>query len=196
MPRARVSVRPPTVDDLALVLEMWDELRSRGGRGAPLAPPASEERTRALITDAEAGRGDVRLLIAEYDGTAAGLCCLVRGELCPFVDTPLARIEYLHVRPAFLRRGVAHVLLEAAAQFADGVGADHVSVHVFPQLREANRFYAKIGFTPLVVRRIVSTATLRRRLAPGTEAVAPSTRAGLMARRRSTLRARRASSPA
>ena len=37
---------------------------------------------------------------------------------------------------------------------------------VLPQLRETNRFYARLGFSPVVIRRSVPVSVLRRRLAP------------------------------
>jgi hypothetical protein len=76
----------------------------------------------------------------------------------------------------------------AAAAYADELGSEHVAVNVLPHVREDNRFYAKIGFTPLVVRRVASVATLRRSL--GLEATVRSSRAGLLARRRSAVRTR------
>jgi GNAT superfamily N-acetyltransferase len=178
-------------------MQMWEELRTRGGRSGALAPVASEQRVSQLIArqgpDAATG---YQMLIAEYDGEPAGMAALVGGPLGLFVETPVARIDYLHVRPAFVRRGVGHALVEAAAAYADSVGADHVSVTVFPQHREANRFYAKIGFAPMVVRRVVPVATLRRRLGAAHDSSSPARRAGLLARRRSVVRARRASTPA
>ena len=83
----------------------------------------------------------------------------------PFVEAPVVQIDYLHVRPAFHRRGVGRALVAAAAAFCDEIGAEHVVVNVFPQVREANRFYAKLGFSPLVVRRVAPvSSTLRRTL--------------------------------
>ena len=76
----------------------------------------------------------------------------------------------------------------AATAYAEEIGSEHVAVNVLPQVREANRFYAKIGFTPLVVRRVASVATLRRSL--GLEPADHGRRAGMLARRRSALRAR------
>jgi hypothetical protein len=40
-----------------------------------------------------------------------------------------------------------------------------VSVGVFPAARESNRFFARLGFSPLVMRRAIATASLKKRLA-------------------------------
>jgi hypothetical protein len=63
-------------------------------------------------------------------------------------------------------------LVAAAAAYADEIGADHVAVSVAPGLREPNRFYARLGFSPVVVRRVAPVAILRRRLSTGEHPVA------------------------
>src|SRR5881409_3230397 len=65
---------------------------------------------------------------------------------------------------AHRRRGVGHALVAAAADIADELGIEHVSVGVYPSLREASRFYARLGFAQVMVQRVVPTAMLRRRL--------------------------------
>jgi hypothetical protein len=52
----------------------------------------------------------------------------------------------------------------AAADIADELGLEHVSVGVYPSLREASRFYARLGFAQVMMQRVVPTAMLRRRL--------------------------------
>lgn len=190
MPRSQVVVRDLEEPDIPAVLAMWEELRQHSGRSAALAPPASEARLREMLSGVGIGPVDFRLVVAEIDDEVVGMACYIGRSLGPFVEAPVAQIDYLHVRPSFVRRGVGHALVESAAGYADALGAEHVSVNVFPQLREANRFYAKIGFTPMVVRRVVTVATLRHRLGMGLDAAPQSRRAGLLARRRSVLRGR------
>jgi hypothetical protein len=48
--------------------------------------------------------------------------------------------------------------------FADEVGAGDVVVNVPPNARDVNRFYARLGFAPLVVRRSAPVGHLRRKL--------------------------------
>jgi GNAT superfamily N-acetyltransferase len=182
-----VVVRDPQSDDTEAVLQMWDELRSGSGRGGPLAPPASEETLHRLLAEVAAD-DSYRAVVAEVDGAVVGMACYIARPMGPFVQATVVQIDYLHVRPAFHRRGVGRALVAAAAAYAEEAGAEHVVVNVFPQVREANRFYAKLGFSPMVVRRVASVATLRRRLG----GVAPDgldvgRRAGLLARRRTAL---------
>ena len=71
----------------------------------------------------------------------------------------------MHVRNDRRRRGVGRAIVESAAQFAHDVAADYVTVGVFPGSRETNRYFARLGFSPLVMRRAVPTTQLEKRLA-------------------------------
>ena len=187
MVRGHVVVRAPTSDDLPAVLTMWEALRQTSGRGGPMAPAASERRLKDRLVELQTDP-HYRVVVAEVDAVVVGMACFESRAMGPFVETPVVQIDYLYVQADFHRRGVGRALVAAAAAFADELGVEHVAVNVFPQIREANRFYARIGFTPLVVRRIATVGVLRRRL--GLDDGDHRQRAGLLARRRSALRAR------
>ena len=63
-----------------------------------------------------------------------------------------------------IRIGAGRALVAAAVGYADERGMDHVIVGVSTTGREANRFFARLGFAPLVVRRIAVVSALRRTL--------------------------------
>jgi len=75
------------------------------------------------------------------------------------------QVEYTVVAEGYRRRGVGRALMGAAACYAEDIGADQVTVSVSPMSREANRFYAQLGLTPLSVRRVAPASALRRRIA-------------------------------
>jgi GNAT superfamily N-acetyltransferase len=187
VPRGNVNVRQPSKRDLPALLEMWEELRQDSGRTGPLAPAPSES-TLLEIIGWGAGSADYRAVVGEIEGGVVGMAYFSVQPASALVDCETVQIDYLHVRSAFTRRGVGHALVAAAAAFADQVGAEHVSVGVFPHVREANRFYAKIGFSPLIVRRIAPVSALRHALSP--EQVSLAHRAGALARRRVVVRSR------
>ena len=113
---------------------------------------------------------------------------LTTSPLSGLIDAPSVSVDQLYVVPESRRSGVAHALLSRAAGFAETLGCEQVATCVPAQAREANRFFARLGFSSYVVRRVTPTSALRRRLA----GVEP--RAGLdqvLSRRRS-LRARAA----
>jgi GNAT superfamily N-acetyltransferase len=110
----------------------------------------------------------------------------------PIVDEPCMHVENLFVTPELRRRGIAKLLLGGAASVAERSGAEQVVISSPPSSRDAQRFLARLGFTPFVIRRMASTAALRRRLAGEPRRGALE---DLLSRRRS-LRARAGSTPA
>jgi ribosomal protein S18 acetylase RimI-like enzyme len=79
-------------------------------------------------------------------------------------DAEIVHMSHLVVSRANQHRGVGHALVAAATEFAVERHVDHVAVSVYPSLRDASRFYARLGFAPLAVRRIAPVSVLRRRL--------------------------------
>ena len=161
MARPTIVVRDACPDDLPAVLEMWRELREIGGRLERATPPASADgaldRLLAITVDP-----DSRALIATIGDEVAGMAVLTSEQYAPLFDQIAVHVHYLHVREGSRRRGVGKSLLAAAACFAEEVGAEHVLTSVLPQLRETNRFYARLGFSPVVIRRSVPVSVLRR----------------------------------
>jgi ribosomal protein S18 acetylase RimI-like enzyme len=185
MPRDQVVVRAPRDTDVPALLGMWDELRQASGRNGSLAPASTEKRLLDRLAAIQ-GMPGCRVLVAELETEAVGVAVLQASPMGPFHDEPMVHIDYLHVRPGRNNRGVGHALMSAAVAFAEECGAEHLSVNVLPQLREAQRFYARLGFSPLVLRRVASTTGLRRKLEP--QPVVSRQLARVLARRRSLLR--------
>jgi GNAT superfamily N-acetyltransferase len=165
----RPHVRPATVDDIPELVKLWDIFRAGNSRTretnpGPVDPAAKFQ---ALIDDANR-----RVAVAIVDDTIEGFAVMSVSTLGPLSDTRAVQLTHVVVENGRRRRGVGQALVAAAAAFAEEVGAEHVAVSVYPHLREANRFYARLGFSPLVVRRVATVASLRRRLASGEHPVA------------------------
>ncbi len=159
-----VGTRVATEHDVLAIGELWDELRRHGGRVGPFGPPASAVAIRERL-DALRADPSHRVIVAEIDGTVVGLAVLSRMPLTPISDADTVQISFMHVKDDRRRRGVGRAIVSAAAEFASDVGSDYVSVGVFPAARESNRFFARLGFSPLVMRRAIATTALKRRLA-------------------------------
>jgi GNAT superfamily N-acetyltransferase len=190
--RPIIVVRDASPDDLPAVLEMWAELREIGGRLERVTPTATIDgaldRLLAITRDP-----DERALIATIGDEVAGMAVLTCAQFAPLFDQNAVHVHYLHVRDGHRRRGVGKALLAAAASFAEEVGAEHVITSVLPQLRETNRFYARLGFSPVVTRRSVTVSVLRRCLmAQGV----PGATDNVLVRRRTLRRVRAAISRA
>ncbi len=164
MARPFVTVREATPDDLPDLLAMWRELRELGSRLDRSAGQASEEGVLARLAEAQANP-DVRVVVATIAGEVVGMAVLTHQPFAALFDARAAHVHYLHVRAGHRRRGAGRALVAAAVAFADEHGAEHVVTSVYSHLREANRFYARLGFGPMVVRRVAAVPALRRKLA-------------------------------
>ncbi len=188
MTRPAVVVRDAHEDDLPALLQMWSELRDLAGRMERLMPAADDEAMRKLLVDVDNDPYS-RALVAVVDDAVAGIVLLSDTPYAPLFDQRAVNAHYLHVREGFRRRGVGKALLAAAVAFAEETGAEHVMTSVLPQLRETQRFYARLGMSPVVVRRSAPVSMLRRRLsASGGTSVTDN----LLARRRTLRRVRAA----
>src|SRR3954449_9778165 len=163
--RPPVDVRqagPGDVDDL---LGLWVQARAEvQGAGGPLLGPVPET-LRPRLLEALCRRDDVHILLARWEGGPAGFALVRVGQLLPVLESDCVQLEHLFVTAALRRHGIAKALLGGVASLAERSGADQILSGAPPSAREVHRVLARLGFTPLVLRRVVATATLRRRLA-------------------------------
>ena len=148
-----MTVRSATLDDLAVLEELWRAFE------AEVPPPAHEEvdvatelaEIRAIV---ESGLG----WLAERDGVAVGMALARRR------GPRVGRITDLYVTPSARRGGVAEALTRAvAARFlADGV--DTVDLEVMASNTAARAAYARWGFRDEVLVLAAPVAALAERL--------------------------------
>ncbi len=117
------------------------------------------EVVRAALT-----RPEVIAFAAFVDGAPVGYAVLSDCSLNPFSESACISVDQLYVTKDARKRGVARALMSAIATFADRHGAEQVACSVPSAIRDANRFFARLGFTPLTIRRVTATAALQRRL--------------------------------
>jgi GNAT superfamily N-acetyltransferase len=115
----------------------------------------------------EATLGDpgCRIVVAECPDGVVGMAILTLSRVGQLLDATAVELHHVVVDERHRRRGVGRALVAAGVAWAEELGADDVVAGVYPHLREANRFYARLGFSPMLVRRVAPTAGLRRRLA-------------------------------
>jgi ribosomal protein S18 acetylase RimI-like enzyme len=164
-----VRVRPATVDDLPTLLAFGEELREQ------LSPALDGKRTRSAPAGARValeGRyldalddPDRHLVVAVADDEAPlGMALFSVAPANALLDTPALHVSHAVVASRHRRRGAGKALIASAAAFAEERGLEQVLVSVHPGSRDANRFFARLGFAPLAVRRVAPTAVIRRRL--------------------------------
>jgi len=163
VPRTPVVTRIAVTDDVPVLYALWQELSEVGARAEkavnPVVTPDISERLADAIQ-----RPDCRVVLAFVDDEPAGMAMFQAVQPDPLSDSTVLRMIHVVVGAAYRRRGVGHALVAAAADIADELGIEHVSVGVYPSLREASRFYARLGFAQVMVQRVVPTTMLRRRL--------------------------------
>jgi GNAT superfamily N-acetyltransferase len=185
-----VLVRRAGESDVPALLELFDEMSATMGRRSPRPPQTAraqaEQRYRRALTSPE----QQMLVALEPDGTVVGMS-LLEVSNSTLEDTSTVLMVHTHVRRTARRHGAGRALVAAAAAWAEDRGAEMVSVNVYPQHRESQRFYVRLGFAPLVVRRVVPLQVLKRRLGQDSpappvatvgEALHTATRRGLRAR--------------
>jgi ribosomal protein S18 acetylase RimI-like enzyme len=175
-----VRVRTVTEDDLPTLLALGEELREQlleppaRGRTAAAGRAALEQRYREAVEDPE------RHLVLAVTGAPAeeqvlGMAMLTVGATNALLDIPAVHVTHAVVAGRERRRGAGKALVAAAAAYAEEQGIEHLVVSVNPTSRDAARFFARLGFAPVAVRRTAPVSVVRRRLG-ATERVEPSSR--------------------
>jgi ribosomal protein S18 acetylase RimI-like enzyme len=162
-------VRAVSADDLPTLLALGEELREQlleapaRGRTPVAGRAALEQRYREAIEDPER-----RLVLAVTGAPDAeqvlGMAMLTVGATNALLDVPAVHVTHAVVAGRQRRRGAGKALVAAAAAFAEEQGIEQLVVSVNPTSRDAARFYARLGFAPVAVRRTAPVSVVRRRL--------------------------------
>ena len=165
MPRGHVRVRPAELADVPQLVRLVgtaeEKLSGPGARQLEADTLAHlPERFAAILA------ADDKSVLAAVDESndIVGMVVVSEGEVGAIVAVPALHISHLLVAPKQRRRGVGRALVAATVHLADQRGVEHVVAAVVSGSRDENRYLARLGFAPLVVRRIATTSTLRRSL--------------------------------
>lgn len=110
------------------------------------------------------------VLVTDDQQRTVGAAIFSVDMISALLTLPVVYVSHVVVPELERDRSVGRALVEAATTFAEEIGAEHVVVGLNPAGRETNRFFARLGFAPLMMRRIASVPALRRVLtdAPST----------------------------
>lgn len=164
MSRSAVSVRrvgaDATAEDLDSLANLWV-----GARSAYLSAEVAASTLSVATTLREALATEcVEVFLARVEQQDVGFVVISRGPLLPLLDDVSLSIEHLYVVEEARRLGVGHALLARVTTRAEQLGASQVATNVPAPGRDVQRFFARLGFGPFVVRRVTSVTSLRRRL--------------------------------
>ncbi len=159
-------MRAARTEDLDALLGLAGQLRDASNLRHHVRLPARPDdamRARFAALLADEGR---RVLVAVdvASDEVLGMTVLGSDELAVLLDHRAAYLSHLLVAAEHRRRGAGRALVAAAVGWADEHGLDQVIVGVAPHGREANRFFARLGFVPIVTQRLASVPVLRRSL--------------------------------
>jgi ribosomal protein S18 acetylase RimI-like enzyme len=167
-----VRVRPATEADLPVLLELGEELREQllpveptaRGRASGVTRASLEQRYRDALADP-----DRHLVLAVTGPDEAeqvlGMALFAVSLANALLDTPAVHVTHSVVSGSHRRRGAGKALVVAAVSFAEERDIDQLVVSVSPGARDAARFFARLGFAPMSVRRAAPVPVVRRRLA-------------------------------
>ncbi len=174
MAAGAVTVRVAVREDVPSLVTLWQQLREEGlrRRNAVAESPEAAASRFALALEATTSR----VVVAVFEDEIIGMAQLSRTPPTLLAESSSLELTAMHVAHGHRRRGAGNALVAYAVSYAEEIGVENVVVSVFPQHRDANRFFARLGFAPLVTRRTAPVAALRRRL--GT----PEGRAALLRR--------------
>jgi len=175
MARSVVRVRDAGPGDLETLLQFANRVIEPGDPSARspltrLALGAMEQTLRERYARLLADPEHRVVLVADDTQTTVGAAVFSVDMISALLTVPVVYVSHVVVPELERDRAVGRALVEAATTFAEEIGAEHVVVGLNPAGRESNRFFARLGFAPLMVRRIASVPSLRRTLAD-----APST---------------------
>lgn len=170
MARSSLSVRAATPQDVPALVAFGEELRDLviapsaevgRARGGPATARAElEQRYCEALEDPSR-----ELVVVVDDGDEPlGMALLTVAPANALVDIPAVHMSHAVVGDRHKRRGAGRALVCAAATYAEQRGIEQLVVSVHPGSRDANRFFARLGFAPLAVRRTAPVAAVRRRL--------------------------------
>lgn len=160
MSRPVISVRRVSADEERSFTELWMTSRVEAGVSPEVAARAASE---GRISTA-LHREDVRAYVAWADGQPVGFAVAATSPFSSLTDAPCVTIDQLYVVPDSRKHGVARQLMGAVTLYADSRGCEQIGCNVPSQHRDANRFFARLGFSSQMVRRVTSVSALRRRL--------------------------------
>lgn len=154
-----VDVRKATASDVDALVALWLDLADT----ADITPSAD------LVRDRVTGSIETcefTTLVALEGDDLVGFINYTLELNNPLVEAPTLVVSGMHVQAVERRRGVGAALLQAVLAAGDEAGVTEISVTVPPEMRAANRYLAKLGFAPVLLRRSTTASALRERLAP------------------------------
>ncbi|MDP9831299.1 GNAT family N-acetyltransferase [Kineosporia succinea] len=146
------------VDD---VLALWSRSTEELSRPArAVAPPVSA----ASRLGEAIGGGELEVVLARSGDRPVGFLVMRESPLNVLTGSTALCVDEFWVAPSERRHGVARAMLAHVAGHAERLGVEQVIAGVPTAAKDTQRWFARLGFAPVTVRRAVTPSALRRRL--------------------------------
>ncbi len=145
-------IRAATPSDLGAVTDHWIEITRHHASADPLFELRSNARPEVeRLVAAILGDPDARAWVWDEDGAVAGVC-IVRIDRAPPIlrETRRAEITDVGVSPERRRQGIARALVAQALAWVRSRDVERVEVRVAARNPEAQAFWRRLGFDPLM----------------------------------------------
>ena len=161
-----MRIRPAEQGDIDALVTLIGSVDTTSGvfSGRALLDTDVAHLTRRLGEILDESTRTLLVAIDEQTSLAVGLLVAKLDEIGAIDVTPALHVTHLIVAPKQRRRGIGRALLAGAVHIADEQGLERMLATASSGSREANRYLARLGFAPMVVQRVASTAVLRRSL--------------------------------
>jgi ribosomal protein S18 acetylase RimI-like enzyme len=148
-----LAIRRASSSDVERIVELGMLLQEHVVKSNPLVWRITEEGKKLIKQKVEADLADsnVLVLVAEAHGEVIGY---VRGEVTGRSDhTPrtVGQVSFLYVVRQFRRKGVGRRLMEELCKFFDSNKTENLTVRYVVGNKEAERFWRKLGFEPIIM---------------------------------------------
>ena len=166
MSRASVRIRPAEHADVEALITLILSVDTSSGvfSGRALLDPDVTHLASRLGEILDQSTRTLLVAVDEQSAAVIGLLVAKVDEIGAIDITPALHVTHLVVAPKQRRRGIGRALMAGAVHIADEQGLERVLATASSGSREANRYLARLGFAPMVVHRVASTAVLRRSL--------------------------------
>ncbi|NTS76113.1 GNAT family N-acetyltransferase [Catenovulum sp. SM1970] len=132
-----MQIRTAKKDDLAQILQLYDELRPND----PLLTPEQAQTTwQNMLHD---DRTDI--IVADMDGKLASTCSLTLNLTLTNGAKPFAMIEHVVTSADFRRQGLSQKVIDSAIKLAWQKGCYKVMLLSGEQLKGAHQLYRSVG---------------------------------------------------
>jgi GNAT superfamily N-acetyltransferase len=148
-----LTIRKAASSDVEKIVELGLLLQQHAEKSNPFIWRITEEGKNLLKQKVETDLTDsnVVVLLAEVDGEMIGY---VRGEVTSRSDhTPrtVGQVSRMYVLKQFRKKGVGRGLIEELCSFFDSNKVEDLTVRYIIGNKEAERFWEKLGFEPIIV---------------------------------------------